>query len=141
LLFVGVLFSAGGLLPLSAVLWEVHQDRQITRVEDMGLASDLLWLGGSQDHWLVRSPTLGVFSLRMEREGLAMTPDANLVRKTAVSGKRWVCDATLTHCIPSANESAALVASSRHTSGTDSPASTRLSASMIWLSENLDFFM
>jgi hypothetical protein len=30
---------------------------------------------------------------------------------------------------------------SRHSSGTGNPASTRLSASMTWLSVNLDFFM
>ncbi|WP_266335498.1 hypothetical protein [Methylococcus capsulatus] len=34
-----------------------------------------------------------------------------------------------------------LIPNSRHNSGTDSPASTRFSASMIWLSENFDFFM
>lgn len=102
-IFLGVLCSAGGLLPVGAVLWEAHQDRQITRVEDLGLARDLQWLIGSKDHWLVRAPSLGVFSLRVERDGLALAPDVPLVRKTAVNGRRWVCEATLAHCIPTAD--------------------------------------
>lgn len=113
-LFFGALFSAGGMLPVGAVLWEAHQDRQITQVEDLGLARDLQWLGGSQDHWLVRSPTLGVFSLLVQRDGLAMAPDARLVRKTAANGRRWVCDTALAHCIPTADVRNTLTSGGSH---------------------------
>lgn len=103
-LFVILLVSLGGLLPLGAVLWAKHREGQITHVEDLGLARDVQWLGASDGHWLLRTPAGGWLTLDGSHRGWAMEPDARLLRKTSTGGRRWVCDATLVHCIPTADE-------------------------------------
>lgn len=75
-LFVILLVSLGGLLPLGAVLWAKHREGQITHVEDLGLARDFQWLGASDGHWLLRTPAGGWLTLDGSRRGWAMEPDA-----------------------------------------------------------------
>lgn len=103
LFFVG-LISIGGLLPLGAVLWDAHQARQITHVEDLGLARDAQWLGTSGQFWLLHAQTGALLTLESPREGWAMEPNTRLVRKTSAHGKRWVCDASMQHCLLTADK-------------------------------------
>ncbi len=103
-LFFGGLFSVGGLLPLGAVLWDAHQARQITHVEDLGLARDAQWLGTSGQFWLLRAQTGALLTLESPREGWAMEPNTRLVRKTSAHGKRWVCDASMQHYLLTADK-------------------------------------
>lgn len=102
LFFVG-LISIGGLLPLGAVLWDAHQARQITHVEDLGLARDVQWLGTSGQFWLLRAQTGALLTLESPREGWAMEPNTRLVRETSAQGKRWVCDVSMQHCLLTAD--------------------------------------
>lgn len=102
-LFFGGLFSIGGLLPLGAMLWDAHQARQITHVEDLGLARDVQWLGTSGQFWLLRAQTGALLTLESPREGWAMESNTRLVRKTSAQGKRWVCDASMQHCLLTAD--------------------------------------
>lgn len=55
--------------------------------------------GASHDHWLLRTQTGVVLTLDGSPRGWPMEADARLVRKTAANGKRWVCDASMRHCI------------------------------------------
>jgi|GEM_PF-4867115 len=103
-LFFGGLISIGGLLPLGAVLWDAYQARQITHVEDLELARDAQWLGTSGQFWLLRAQTGALLTLESPREGWAMEPNTRLVRKTSAHGKRWVCDASMQHCLLTADE-------------------------------------
>lgn len=84
-LFFGGLFSVGGLLPLGAVLWDAQ------------------WLGTSGQFWLLRAQTGALLTLESPREGWAMEPNTRLVRKTSAQGKRWVCDASMQHCLLTAD--------------------------------------
>ena len=95
--------SAWAVIP-GLVLWDAHQTRQITQVEDLGLAKDIQWLGSSGNHWLLRTSTGAVLTLESPRGGWAMEPNTRLVRTTSAHGKRWVCDASMQHCLRTAGE-------------------------------------
>ena len=60
--------SALAVIP-GLVLWDTHQTRQITQVEDLGLAKDIQWLGTSGNHWLLRTSTGAVLMLETPRGG------------------------------------------------------------------------
>lgn len=100
------LLVAAGMFTIAVFAWDEWRDRQVIDVQVLGLAKDLEWLGTNDGHWLVRASTGEVLTLAMDApvngSGLAMAPDARLLRKTAASGKRWVCDVTLQHCIRTA---------------------------------------
>lgn len=95
---------------MGVVLWQAHLDRQITHVEELGLARDVQLLGANQDHWLLRTPS-GVLltTLEVQLRRWVMEPDVLLLRKTASNGHLWACDASLAHCIPTADEKHTLV--------------------------------
>jgi len=95
--------SALAVIP-GLVLWDAHQTRQVTQVEDLGLAKDIQWLGTSGNHWLMRTSTGAVLTLESPRGGWAMQPNTRLVRTTSAHGKRWVCDAPMQHCLRTAGE-------------------------------------
>lgn len=95
--------SALAVMP-GLVLWDTHQTRQITQVEDLGLAKDIQWLGTSANHWLLRTSTGAVLTLESPRGGWAMEPNTRVVRTTSAHGKRWVCDASMQHCLRTAGE-------------------------------------
>ena len=103
-LWITYVIGGGGLLPMGAVFWQTHLDGQITHVEELGWARDVQWLGASKDHWLLRTPSGVLLTLESHQQGWAMDPDVRLLRKTTANGRRWVCDASLSHCIPTADE-------------------------------------
>jgi len=91
------------------VLWQAHLDRQITHVEELGLARDVQWLGANKYHWLLRPPSGVLLTLEVLLRGWVMGPDVLLLRKTASKSHLWACDASLAHCIPTADEKHTLV--------------------------------
>ena len=95
------------------VLWDAHQTRQINHVEDLGLAKDVQWLGTHGKYWLLRTPTGAVLTLESPRGGWAMTSNTRLVRKTSAHGKRWICDASMRHCLRTADEQHTLTGGQR----------------------------
>ncbi len=97
-LWIAYMVSALAVVP-GLVLWDTHQTRQITHTDDLGLAKDVQWLGTSGKHWLMRTPTGAVLTLESPRGGWAMEPNTRLVRTTSAHGKRWVCDASMQHCL------------------------------------------
>ena len=102
-LWITYMASALAVMP-GLVLWDTHQTRQITQVEDLGLAKDIQWLGTSANHWLLRTSTGAVLTLESPRGGWAMEPNTRVVRTTSAHGKRWVCDASMQHCLRTAGE-------------------------------------
>ena len=68
------------------------------------IQEDIQWLGSSGNHWLMRTSTGAVLTLDTPRGGWAMEPDTRLVRTTSAHGKRWVCDASMQHCLRTAGE-------------------------------------
>ena len=102
-LWIAYIISAGG-LTLALVLWDAHQGRQVIHVEELGLARDVQWLGTSGKFWLLRTPAGALLTLESPHKGWAMEANTRLVRKITANGKRWVCDASLVHCIPTADE-------------------------------------
>ena len=103
-LWIAYVIGGGGLFPLGVVLWQDHRDRQITQLEELGLARDAQWLGASDRYWLLRTSSGALLTLESRQQRWAMEPDVRLFRKTTAGGRRWVCDASLTHCIPTADE-------------------------------------
>lgn len=94
---------------MGVVLWQAHLDRQITLVEELGLARDVQWLGANKYHWLLRTPSGVLLTLEVLLRGWVMEPDVRLLRKTVSNGHLWACDASLAHCIPTADEKYTLV--------------------------------